>query len=99
MKGATELQPPSYCGTMSNLAHDVAGGGAMRAVGDMTEPPVSPPVMGAPDRGPADAPANGVHPFAVDELKTLPIQALLVRSGALTIEQLSEALRVNVASG
>lgn len=85
---------------MSSLAHDVAGGGAMRAVGDVPEPPVSPPVLGAPDRGtPAPAPADGARPFGVEELKTLPLQALLVRSGALTIEQLSEALRVNVATG
>jgi hypothetical protein len=84
---------------MSNLAHDVAGGGALRAVGDVPEPPVSPPVLGAPERGPAPAPAEGARPFGVEELKTLPLQALLVRSGALTIEQLSEALRVNVATG
>jgi hypothetical protein len=42
---------------------------------------------------------DGARPFGVEELKTLPLQALLVRSGALTIEQLSEALRVNVATG
>jgi hypothetical protein len=72
----------------------------MRAVGDVPEPPVSPPVLGAPDRGTAaPAPADGARPFGVEELKTLPLQALLVRSGALTIEQLSEALRVNVATG
>jgi hypothetical protein len=84
---------------MSNLAHDVAGGGALRAVGDVPEPPVSPPVLGAPERAPVPAPADGARPFGVEELKTLPLQALLVRSGALTIEQLSEALRVNVATG
>jgi hypothetical protein len=71
----------------------------MRAVGDIPEPPVSPPVLGAPERAPAPAPVDGARPFGVEELKTLPLQALLVRSGALTIEQLSEALRVNVATG
>lgn len=71
----------------------------MRAVGDVPEPPVSPPVQGAPERAPAPAPVDGARPFGVEELKTLPLQALLVRSGALTIEQLSEALRVNVATG
>ena len=74
----------------------------MRAVGDVPEPPVSPPVMGAPERGPVPAPAaptEAARPFTVEELRTLPLQALLVRSGALTIEQLSEALRVNVATG
>jgi hypothetical protein len=70
----------------------------MRAVGDVPEPPVSPPVQGAPERAPAPA-VDGARPFGVEELKTLPLQALLVRSGALTIEQLSEALRVNVATG
>ena len=71
----------------------------MRAVGDVPEPPVSPPVQGAPERAQAPAPVDGARPFGVEELRTLPLQALLVRSGALTIEQLSEALRVNVASG
>ena len=71
----------------------------MRAVGDVPEPPVSPPVLGAPDRDPMPAPVEGARPFGIEELKTLPLQALLVRSGALTIEQLSEALRVNVATG
>lgn len=71
----------------------------MRAVGDVPEPPVSPPVLGAPERAPMPAPVDGARPFGVEELKTLPLQALLVRSGALTIEQLSEALRVNVATG
>ena len=33
------------------------------------------------------------------ELATLPVQALLVRTGQLTLDQLSEALRENVASG
>lgn len=71
----------------------------MRAVGDVPEPPVSPPVMGAPPRVPVGAPVEEPRPFGVEELKTLPLQALLVRSGAITIEQLSEALRVNVATG
>jgi hypothetical protein len=83
---------------MSNLPDDV-GGAAIRAAGDVPEPPVSPPVLGAPERAPASAPSDQSRPYSVEELKTLPLQALLVRSGALTIQQLSEALRVNVATG
>jgi hypothetical protein len=83
---------------MSNLPDDV-GGAAIRAAGDVPEPPVSPPVLGAPERAPASASGDHGRPYSVEELKTLPLQALLVRSGALTIQQLSEALRVNAATG
>jgi len=48
---------------------------------------------------PAPAPTELARPFGAEELKTLPLQALLVRSGAITIDQLSEALRANVATG
>lgn len=50
--------------------------------------PLSPPPAGAPTR-----------PLSPEEIATLPIQALLVRSGIITMDQLSDALRENIATG
>ena len=56
------------------------------------EPPVTPPVNGG---------LSGPHhrDLSAEELAALPLQALLVRTGKLTLDQLSEALRENVSSG
>lgn len=48
---------------------------------------------GSPD------PAHPATQLAPEEIATLPLQALLVRSGMVTLEQLSDALRENIASG
>ena len=57
------------------------------------EPPLSPPPGGIlPTRGPG-------RELSEDEIANLPVQALLVRTGMLTIDQLSDALRENVSTG
>lgn len=55
------------------------------------EPPVTPPVNGL------SAPNH--RELSPEELSALPLQALLVRTGKLTLDQLSEALRENVSTG
>ena len=65
----------------------------------MSESPFEPPLTPAapqPNGG-----IGGVHrrELTPQELATLPVQALLVRTGQLTLDQLSEALRENVATG
>lgn len=58
------------------------------------EPPVT-PAAPAPDAG-AAAPRREL---SQEEIATLPLQALLVRAGHLTLDQLADALRENVATG
>lgn len=60
------------------------------------EPPVTP---AAADVTPLPALSPHHRELSTEELMSLPLQALLVRSGRLTLDQLSEALRENVASG
>jgi hypothetical protein len=62
------------------------------------EPPVTPAAQQQqqPNGGLGSAHRRELTP---QELATLPVQALLVRTGQLTLDQLSEALRENVASG
>lgn len=59
------------------------------------EPPLTPAAQ-QPDAGLGSAHRRELTP---QELATLPVQALLVRTGQLTLDQLSEALRENVATG
>jgi hypothetical protein len=56
------------------------------------EPPVTPPVNGG-----LSGPNH--RDLSSEELAALPLQALLVRTGRLTLDQLSDALRENVSSG
>ena len=107
---------------MSNLAFNPGDPRVPTILGSgMTEPPVSPPVLGAPRPvvpqapAPAPAPVPTVAPIPTaapqpaeplvrrdltrDELFQLPLQALLVRAGLITLDQLADALRENVASG
>jgi hypothetical protein len=56
------------------------------------EPPVTPPVNGG-----LSGPNH--RDLSPEELAALPLQALLVRTGRLTLDQLSDALRENVSSG
>jgi hypothetical protein len=61
------------------------------------EPPLTPAAQQQqPNGGLGNAHRRELTP---QELATLPVQALLVRTGQLTLDQLSEALRENVASG
>ena len=71
---------------MSTFSHDS---------GQLGQPPVTPSA-----RQPA-APLGPSHrrELSAEELQTLPLQALLVRSGRISIDQLSEALRENVSTG
>jgi hypothetical protein len=74
---------------MSTFSHDS---------GLPPEPPVTPtPVRHAPPAAPVSAAHR--RELSADELASLPLQALLVRSGRLSIDQLSEALRENVSTG
>lgn len=59
----------------------------------LNEPPVT---HSSPNGARHDPP---VRELTQDELVKLPMQALLVRLGRLSLEQLAEALRENVASG
>ena len=64
--------------------------------------PPEPPVTPTPARHvqpAAPVPAAHRRELSADELASLPLQALLVRSGRLSIDQLSEALRENVSTG
>lgn len=64
--------------------------------------PPEPPVTPTPARqGPPAAPVSAAHrrELSAEELASLPLQALLVRSGRVSIDQLSEALRENVSTG
>jgi outer membrane biosynthesis protein TonB len=56
------------------------------------EPPVTPPVNGG-----LSGPNH--RELSPEELAALPLQALLVRTGRLTLDQLSDALRENVSTG
>jgi hypothetical protein len=60
--------------------------------------PVDPPVTPA---APAPEAAGAAHrrELTREEIATLPLQALLVRAGYLTLDQLADALRENVATG
>jgi hypothetical protein len=58
--------------------------------------PVEPPVT--PAAAP-EVPAGHRRALSQEELATLPLQALLVRAGHVTLDQLAEALRENVATG
>lgn len=58
------------------------------------EPPVT-PAAPAPDAGAA----AHRRELSQEEIATLPLQALLVRAGHLTLDQLADALRENVATG
>lgn len=59
-----------------------------------SEPPVTPaaPAFEA-------VPAGHRRELSQEEIATLPLQALLVRAGHLTLDQLADALRENVATG
>jgi hypothetical protein len=76
------------------------------------EPPLSPPVASAPQlhhsepatiAPPVVAEAEPAlpqrPPLSKDDITKLPIQALLVRGGHLTLDQLAEALRESVPTG
>jgi hypothetical protein len=77
------------------------------------EPPLSPPVASAPQLQPSppvsiaapvveepeQAPLPQRPPLSKDDVAKLPIQALLVRGGHLTLDQLAEALRESVPTG
>jgi hypothetical protein len=60
--------------------------------------PVEPPVTPA---APAPEAGGAAHrrELSPEEITTLPLQALLVRAGHLTLDQLADALRENVATG
>jgi hypothetical protein len=59
--------------------------------------PVEPPVT--PAAAAPEVPAGHRRALSQEELATLPLQALLVRAGHITLDQLAEALRENVATG
>ncbi len=61
--------------------------------------PPEPPVSPAPARPSAAVSAAHRRELSAEELASLPLQALLVRSGRLSIDQLSDALRENVSTG
>lgn len=60
--------------------------------------PVEPPVTPAAPATEAGGAANR-RELSQEEIATLPLQALLVRAGHLTLDQLADALRENVATG
>jgi hypothetical protein len=60
--------------------------------------PVEPPVTPAGQASEA-GPAAHRRELSQEEIATLPLQALLVRAGHLTLDQLADALRENVATG
>ncbi len=60
--------------------------------------PVDPPVTPAASV-PEDAGAANRRELSQEEIATLPLQALLVRAGHITLDQLADALRENVATG
>jgi hypothetical protein len=61
--------------------------------------PPEPPVSPAPARPSPAVSAAHRRELSAEELASLPLQALLVRSGRLSIDQLSDALRENVSTG
>ena len=60
--------------------------------------PVEPPITPATPATDAGGAANR-RELSQEEIATLPLQALLVRAGHLTLDQLADALRENVATG
>src|SRR5215204_1206456 len=58
------------------------------------DPPVTPAAS-----APEDAGAANRRELSQEEIATLPLQALLVRAGHITLDQLADALRENVATG
>lgn len=87
---------------MTTFVHNPGDGGAAQPHGGISGPPVSPAPVGAhADLPQAPVAPSGVsrRPLSEEEIRTLPMQALLVRNGALTIEHLSDALRENVSTG
>ena len=60
--------------------------------------PVEPPVTPAAPTPEAGGAANR-RELSQEEIATLPLQALLVRAGHITLDQLADALRENVATG
>jgi hypothetical protein len=60
--------------------------------------PVEPPVTPAAPASEAGGAANR-RALSQEEIATLPLQALLVRAGHITLDQLADALRENVATG
>ncbi len=60
--------------------------------------PVDPPVTPAASTLEAAGAANR-RELSQEEIATLPLQALLVRAGHITLDQLADALRENVATG
>lgn len=59
--------------------------------------PIEPPVTPAAQTH--EVAAGHRRALSQEELATLPLQALLVRAGHVTLDQLAEALRENVATG
>lgn len=60
--------------------------------------PVEPPVTPGTPTPEAGAAAHR-RELSQEEIATLPLQALLVRAGHITLDQLADALRENVATG
>src|SRR5215204_5520501 len=60
--------------------------------------PDDPPVTPAASVPEAAGAANR-RELSQEEIATLPLQALLVRAGHITLDQLADALRENVATG
>ncbi len=60
--------------------------------------PVEPPVTPAAPTPEAGGAAHR-RELSQEEIATLPLQALLVRAGHITLDQLADALRENVATG
>ncbi len=64
----------------------------------MSTYPVEPPVTPAAPAPEAGGAVNR-RELSQEEIATLPLQALLVRAGHITLDQLADALRENVATG
>ena len=64
----------------------------------MSTYPVEPPVTPGASSPEAGAAAHR-RELSQEEIATLPLQALLVRAGHITLDQLADALRENVATG
>ena len=61
--------------------------------------PAQPPLTPTARQPASPVPPAHRRELSAEELATLPLQALLVRSGRISIDQLSEALRENVSTG
>jgi hypothetical protein len=61
--------------------------------------PAQPPLTPSARQPASPVPPAHRRELSAEELATLPLQALLVRSGRISIDQLSEALRENVSTG